>query len=222
MRFLLSGLIILLLTTQLTAEVYNFTVKGQKLRLETDALCQNYDDPLFIAYEKISRDTSNINNKGISEWVAFFWSCDTNLRYNDGDPNKGLSFGLAIEHINGYAPNLNQQVVNEGLKNALKNINPDEIAMGNDPDKTLAFLNENDMEIGATVEVTHPFYATLLTKLSVFNKDAYSIGMNRYLDPYLFKLETTFLDGKNTVETSRLIDHYIKVSEQIARSMTLD
>ena len=222
MRFLLSGLIILLLTTQLTAEVYNFTVKGQKLRLETDTLCQNYDDPIFIAYEKMSKDFSNRMNKGISELVALFWNCDTNLRYNDGDPNKGLRLTFGIERIDAYVPNGNQQEINEEFKQSFKNANPDKIAMGSDPETTREFLSEIGLEIGAAVEVTHPFYATQIIKMSVLSEDAYHIRMNRYLDPYLFRLDTNFMGGNDAEETSRLINYYIKVSERIARSMTLE
>ena len=131
MKKFLLAILVFLFTHKVSAEEFSLPVNGKNLGFSNDVFCQDFDDKIYTHYNKLTKDFATKMNKGLSNFISFFWLCNAKDRYLPNSPNSQLSRTMTLEIIDGQAKGVTQKDVNQSIAGSLDKIDISELGMGN-------------------------------------------------------------------------------------------
>lgn len=220
MQKLLAIISVVLFANQASAGEFNFPINNKSLSLSSDLYCQDFNDKTFTHFNKVTEDFAAKMNKGVSEFVAFFWLCNAKDRYLSVNPNLQLSSNMSIDRIDENAPGLTQDKLNDLFAGTFDKIDISEMGMGNDPQKAKELIGEGGFSFGERKAIKTSTYATFITNFSSETLSYFIIQTNKYLDPYIFQISMAVAQtSEDPLELAIRINSAVKTSEEIANSM---
>ena len=220
MKKLLTILFVVLFANQASAEEFSVPVNGQNLGFSNDLFCQDFDDKIYTHYNKVTKDFATEMNKGLSNFISFFWLCNAQDRYLPNNPNLQLSSTMTLEIIDGQAQGVTQKDVNQLIAGSLDKIDISELGMGNDPQQTKEYFGERGFSIGTRKAIETSTYATFITNMSSETLSFFIIQTYKYLDPYIFTISIAVVQtSEDPQELANSINSAVTTSEEIANSI---